>query len=220
MATIDIQGPAGRLEGLLEPVERPRFAALVCHPHPQQGGTMHTHATYRLARAARASGGVSLRFNYRGVGRSAGSYGRLAGESEDALAALDLLAARFPALPRLASGFSFGAFAALSAGLRDAGVRGFLLAGLVVRPYDELPRDLEPLRRSPLPCAVVQARFDQLGSPDEVQGALLGSAGPRRVAAVEGATHLFTEELDALEREAEGAFGWLLEAAGIPAGGA
>lgn len=215
MASIDIQGPAGRLEGLLELAERPRFAALVCHPHPLQGGTMHNHATYRLARAARASGGVSLRFNYRGVGVSAGHYDHLRGESDDALAALDLLAARFPELPRLACGFSFGSFASLSAGLRDAGVRGFLLAGLVVRPYDDLPRDLEPLRRTPLPAAVVQARFDQFGSPDEVREALFGSAGPRRVAAVEGATHLFAEELAALEREAETAFGWLLEAAGV-----
>ena len=84
MPQLDLDGPAGRLEALLEePADPPRLAALVCHPHPQMGGTMHTHAVYRLARAIRAAGGVTLRFNYRGVGRSAGRYDHGRGEADD-----------------------------------------------------------------------------------------------------------------------------------------
>jgi alpha/beta superfamily hydrolase len=212
MAAIDLPGPSGRLEGLLEEVAAPRFAALVCHPHPLMGGTMHTHAVHRIARALRLAGGVSLRFNYRGVGLSEGRYDRGRGEADDAAAALAFLAARHPALPRLCAGFSFGAYAALAAGPRDPGVGGLLLAGLSLVPVTDLPRDLGPLRALALPVAVVQAEQDQFGAPGQVRDALEGSAGPRRVAVVKRATHLFTEALDDLQLEAEAAAGWLLDA--------
>lgn len=215
MAAIDIQGPVGRLEGLLEEPDRaPRFAILVCHPHPLQGGTMHTHAAYRLARGARGASGVSLRINFRGVGRSAGQYDGGRGEVEDAAAALALLADRYPELPRIACGFSFGAHVALAAGPRASaggGVTGLLLAGLVVRPQDDIPRDLAPLLEWKGPAAVIQAAGDQFGSPAEVRAALAGSAGRRRIAEVPEATHLFLEDLDLLEWETRVACGWLLD---------
>ncbi len=212
MAAIDLRGPIGRLEALLEEVATPRFTALVCHPHPLMGGTMHTHAVHRIAKAVRLAGGVSLRFNYRGVGLSDGSYDQGRGEADDAGAALAFLAGRYPRLPRLCCGFSFGAFAALAAGPRDPGVEGLLLAGLPLAPVADLPRDLGPLRALRLPVAVVQAERDQFGSPGQVRSALEGSVGPRRVAVVEHATHLFTEALDDLQLEAEAAVGWLLDA--------
>ena len=212
MAAIDLKGPSGRLEGLLEEVTAPRFAAVVCHPHPLMGGTMQTHAVHRIARAVRLAGGSSLRFNYRGVGLSEGRYDRGRGEADDAVAALGFLAGRFPGLPRLSCGFSFGAFAALAAGPRDPGVTGLLLAGLALTPIPDLPRDLGPLRALALPVAVVQAEHDQFGTPAQVRAALAGSAGPRRLAEVKRATHLFTEALDDLQLEAEAAAGWLLDA--------
>jgi alpha/beta superfamily hydrolase len=215
MGSIDIAGPAGRLEALLEEVPAPRFAALVCHPHPRYGGTMHNHATYRLARAVRAAGGASLRLNFRGVGRSAGAYDHGRGEVEDAAAALALLAERWPALPRLACGFSFGAHAAVAAGLRDPGVAGLLLAGLVVVKRDDVPRDLAALRATPRPVAVVQAEQDEFGAPQAVRDALAGSAGERLLLPVAGASHLFDGRLDELQAAAEGAVRWLLQAAGI-----
>jgi len=210
MPAIDVDGPSGRLEALLEAAPEPAFAALVCHPHPRLGGTLHNHATYRLARAARSAGGLTLRFNFRGVGRSAGTYDHGRGEAEDAAAALAFLATHRPDLPRLACGFSFGAFAALSAGPRDPGVRGLLLAGVVTTPREDLPeRDLGPLRALTLPLAVVQAGDDALGPPAWVARALEGALGPRRLLVVPGATHLFTEALDALEAQALAAFRWL-----------
>jgi alpha/beta superfamily hydrolase len=218
MAAIDLRGPSGRLEGLLEEVASPRFAALVCHPHPLMGGNMHTHAVHRIARAVRLAGGVSLRFNYRGVGLSQGTYDRGRGEADDAEAALAFLAGRYPGQPRLCCGFSFGAFAALSAGPRDPGVRGLLLAGLALTPIPDLPRDLGPLRALPIPVAVVQAQHDQFGTPEQVRAALAGSAGPRRLAEVKRATHLFTEGLDDLQLEAEAAVGWLLDTGAATAG--
>lgn len=208
---MDIHGPAGRLEALYEEAPAPRFATIVCHPHPQFGGTMHNHATYRLAKAARALGGVTLRFNYRGVGRSAGVWDRGVGEAEDAAAALAWLAEQVPALPRYACGFSFGAWMCTLAGARDAEVRGFLLAGLALRGPDLEPlRDAARVRDVERPVAIVQASGDAFASPDEVRKALAGSRGARRVTVVEGATHLFTEDLDALQREAEAALAWLL----------
>lgn len=215
MGSVDIAGPAGRLEALLEEVPAPRFAAVVCHPHPVFGGTMHNHATYRLARAARAAGGVTLRFNYRGVGRSAGAYDHGRGEADDAAAALSLLAERYPALPRLACGFSFGAHAAAAAGLRGQGVAGLLLAGLVVVKRDDVPRDLAPLVATPRPVAVVQAEHDEFGAPEAVRQALAGSAGERLLLPVAGATHLFEGRLDELQAAAEAGLRWLHEAAGI-----
>jgi uncharacterized protein len=212
MASIDLRGPVGRLEALLEEVAAPRFAALVCHPHPLMGGTMYTHAVHRIAKAIRLAGGISLRFNYRGVGLSEGTYDQARGEADDAGAALAFLAGRHPRLPRLCGGFSFGAFVALTAGPRDPGVQGLLLAGLALAPVTDLPRDLDALRTLRLPVAVVQAERDQFGSPVQVRSALEGSLGPRRVAEVKHATHLFTEALDDLQLEAEAAVGWLLDA--------
>src|SRR5512133_2036883 len=98
---LDLQGPSGRLEALLEGPEEARFAAVVCHPHPALGGTMHTHAAYRIAKAVVANGGAALRFNFRGVGRSAGSFDAGRGEADDVRAALAWLAGARPGAPLL-----------------------------------------------------------------------------------------------------------------------
>lgn len=209
--TVDLPGPAGRLEALLEGAPGDRFAAVVCHPHPRLGGTFHNHATYRLARAVRAAGGTSLRFNYRGVGRSAGVYDAGHGEAADTRAALAWLAGERPGLPLLAVGFSFGAWMAAIAGGADPAVRAVLCAGLALRSADlDLVRDAADVRAVPKPLAVVQADADEFGTPAEVEAALAGSTAPRRLVTVAGATHLFTERLPDLQREAEALVGWLL----------
>ncbi len=102
--------PPGALEALLEEPDHrePRMAAVVCHPHPLYGGTMHNKVVYRLARGLRAPGIVVLRFNFRGVGASEGEHAHLEGEIEDARAALAWLRARYPDLPYALAGFSFG----------------------------------------------------------------------------------------------------------------
>ena len=204
---LDVTGPAGRLEALHQAPRAPRFAAVVCHPHPLFGGTMHNHATYRLARAVLERGGAALRFNFRGVGNSAGEHDGGRGEREDARSALRFLAARHPGLPLLACGFSFGSWMALEAGCAEAGVRAVLCAGLALDLRQEAAA---VIRGCPKPVAVVQAALDEYGAPPAVERVLAGAAGPRRLTVVQGATHLFTEELPALQREASAALGWLL----------
>ncbi len=205
---VDLKGPGGLLEALYQEPAEPSFAAVVCHPHPLHGGTMHNHATYRLARAVRAVGGASLRFNFRGVGRSGGAYGAGQGEADDVRAALAWVAARRPDLPRFTCGFSFGAWMALAAGCADGPVGGILAAGLTPGAFD-----LDFVRRCRKPVAVVQADRDQLGSLEDVRALLAGASAPRRLWVVEGATHLFTEDLDGLQRRAESGLSWLLEQA-------
>jgi alpha/beta superfamily hydrolase len=210
-----LDGPAGRLEALLEEPEEaePVEAAVVCHPHPQYGGTMHNHATYRLARAVRGAGGSTLRFNYRGVGRSAGSYDGGRGEALDARAALAHLRRLDPGLPLLCAGFSFGAWVSVACS-DEPGLLGLLLAGLPIRSAEvEGVRLPGRLRELALPVAVVQAEGDEYATPAEVRELLAGSTGPRRLAGVPGTTHLFDDDLPALEREAGEALSWLLAGA-------
>ncbi len=203
---VDLQGQAGILEALYERTAEPRFAAVVCHPHPLHGGTMHNHATYRLARAVRAVGGASLRFNFRGVGRSGGDYGAGQGEIDDVRTALAWLSAQEPGLPRFTCGFSFGAWMALRAGCADQPVRGVLAAGLTPTTFD-----LDFARHCPKPVAVIQGDSDHLGSLEDVRALLEASDAARRLWVVRGASHLFIEDLDGLQRQAESGLCWLLE---------
>lgn len=212
---VDVAGPAGRLEALVEGPEGAAFAAVVCHPHPAMGGTMHTHAAYRLAKAVVARGGAALRFNFRGVGRSAGRHDAGRGEADDARAALGWLAAHRPGVPLLACGFSFGAWMALLAGGPDARVAGLLLAGVAVKAAGlEDFRETGRIRDLEKPVAIVQAAEDTLGPPAEIEAAVRGSRAPRRLAVVPGATHLFVEALPALQREAEACVDWLRSVGG------
>src|SRR6516225_3384940 len=110
-----LPGPAGKLEALLEAPEDlsdsldgPRPCAVLCHPHPLYGGTMHNKVVYRMARGLRHAGAVALRFNFRGVGASEGEHAHLEGEIEDARAALTWLRNRYPHFPFALAGFSFG----------------------------------------------------------------------------------------------------------------
>ena len=108
-----IDGPAGSLEALLEdPGADGRHFAVVCHPHPLHGGTMHNKVVHTLARALQEQGMPTLRFNYRGVGASAGAYDDGRGETEDALAVIAWGRRRWPGAQLVLAGFSFGAFVA------------------------------------------------------------------------------------------------------------
>ena len=122
-----IDGPAGQLEAILEaPQESPATGCvLVCHPHPQHGGTMHNKVAHTLARAFVRSGFVALRFNFRGTGDSAGQFDEGNGELEDAVAALHWLSEQHPDLPIWIAGFSFGAAIAVIAAERE-GVDGLV----------------------------------------------------------------------------------------------
>src|SRR5262245_9615621 len=117
--TLFLPAPHGQLEALLSvPAEAPRFSALICHPHPLYGGTLHNKVVYHSGKALSALGGVVLRFNFRGVGSSTGRYDEGRGETEDVRAALDYLCEHHSG-PYLLAGFSFGSWVGVPVGCAD-----------------------------------------------------------------------------------------------------
>jgi alpha/beta superfamily hydrolase len=157
-----LQGPVGDLEYILEvPANDVVGAAVICHPHPQHGGTMHNKVAHTLARAFVRSGFAALRFNFRGTEGSAGSYDSGVGELDDALAALDWLAQQYPQLPLWLGGFSFGAAIAIRAAL-ERQVDGLVsVAPAVYRFADGLEKQPE------CPWLVIQGDEDELVEIDE-----------------------------------------------------
>ena len=183
-----------------------RRAAVVCHPHPQAGGTMNNNVVYRVAKALEERGTAVLRFNFRGVGRSTGSYGEGIAEAEDVRAALDFMAARHPTLPLWLAGFSFGARVGLAAAIADPRVVKLLGVGLAVRMFDlgflHAPRGGRPL-------AVIQGADDEYGPRAEVEDFARQIPPPQHLAIVDHATHLFPGKLDELEAAVNEAITWL-----------
>ena len=130
--TFDLHGPAGRLEALLNTGSKDApYSALVCHPHPMGGGTMHNKVVYRVMKALHRLGLPVLRFNFRGTGRSEGQYDDGRGEQDDVRAALDWLDNEFH-LPILFAGFSFGSNVGMRACCGDPRVHGLIALGLPV----------------------------------------------------------------------------------------
>lgn len=194
----DIEGPAGRLEALLEEPEEqaPRMAAVVCHPHPLFGGTMHNKVVYRMARGLRRSGLVVLRFNFRGVGRSQGEHAHLEGEIEDARGALTWLRTRYSELPFALAGFSFGARAITRLGCSIQGASFLLAAGF---PTRHGPSDY--LEACATPKIFIQSTNDQYGPRAEMEQHYARFAEPKEMIWVESNDHFFAGGLEALEEK-------------------
>lgn len=186
----DLRGPAGKLEGILNGGrEDALYAALVCHPHPLGGGTMHNKVVYHAMKVFSSLGLPVLRFNYRGVGLSEGEFDHGRGEVADTKAALDWLDAKFR-LPILLAGFSFGSFVGLQAGCGDPRVCG--LVGLGV-PYRAEGRSytFEFLEHCTQPKLFISGTEDQFGPRDAVEPMLEKAADPKRIVWIEGAEHFF-----------------------------
>lgn len=194
-----LAGPAGRLEALLEEPEcrEPRWAAVLCHPHPLYGGTMHNKVVYRMARGLRRAGAVVLRFNFRGVGSSEGEHARLAGEIEDARAALGWLRARYPELPFALAGFSFGARVITQLGCSLGGARFLMAAGF---PAGQV--SLEFLETCDSPKIFLQSTHDEFGPRAELEPAYARFAEPKQLIWIEARDHFFAGALEELEEAA------------------
>jgi alpha/beta superfamily hydrolase len=195
----------GHLESVLkEPATPLRGAAVVCHPHPLFGGTMHTKAVYRAAQALNDVGFAALRFNFRGVGASTGSHDDGIGERDDARAALDWLAARYPGVPLLSAGFSFGSLVALTVGAEDERVAALLGLGLPLTRDERY--DYAFLADVAKPVLVVQGEHDEFGSGELVANALAPLGSHVTLVRVPGSDHYFAERVDELQAAISGYF--------------
>ncbi|MDH4064184.1 MAG: alpha/beta hydrolase [Acidobacteriota bacterium] len=183
----EIPGPAGRLEARLDlPSGAPRAIAVVAHPHPQFGGTMHTRAVHEAAKALTGIGVAALRFNFRGVGLSAGSFDEGMGEQEDFRAALDFAAARVPTLPILAAGMSFGSWVAMTVGAADRRVALLLAIAAPANRYD-----YKALHTSITPTFFIHGEEDEV-TPLRFVRKLYGEVpAPKELVVIEGADHVF-----------------------------
>ena len=196
--TLFLNGPAGRLEALLwtpAPPADSRFAAVVCHPHPLFGGTMHNKVVYQTAKSLSALGLLVLRFNFRGVGLSAGAHDRGSGEVDDVRAALQFLATEFPATELLLAGFSFGSWVGMRAGCEDSRVTRLIGLGIPVNNTD-----FSFLRQCAKPKLFVHGERDEHGAIAKVRELVPTFAGENVLVEVPGADHFFAGKLDQLDR--------------------
>ncbi len=201
-----IPAPHGQLEAILKeprpateaaPPPPPRGIALVLHPHPLHGGTMHNKVVFRAARGLNDAGLVTLRINFRGVGQSTGTHDHARGEQDDARTALDYLTARYPDLPLVLAGFSFGARVGLEVGVGDARPVALVGIGTPVNMYDFT--FLQDCRK---PLLLVHGQHDEFGDVAKLEAlaAELPPAAHVRVEVIPGAGHFFDEQLDDLRR--------------------
>jgi alpha/beta superfamily hydrolase len=207
--TFFLPGPAGRLEAVLWAVPQrgdraqPPLAAVVCHPHPLFGGTMHNKVVYQTAKTIHRFGLPVLRFNFRGAGSSEGAHDEGRGEQDDVSAALDFLAAEYPGAPLLLAGFSFGSWVGLRVGCSDARVSELIGLGL---PVGDLigERQFSYLDVCGKLKLLVNGEFDQYGPPEKLKAIVekLPSHVKERtsVAIISGADHFFAGHLTDLDR--------------------
>lgn len=194
---VEFRGPAGKIEGILDGVRRapgeaattPKAAVVFAHPLPTEGGTMHTKAVFQGTKGLVRIGCAVLRFNFRGVGKSEGTFDEGRGEKDDFTAALDFMAERYPGVPLWAAGFSFGSHVALETGAVDPRVS--VLIG-IAPPVTRENYDFANTRVSEKAKFFVQGSEDEL-CPIEGLWAFYGKLPePKELVVIDGADHLFT----------------------------
>lgn len=190
-----VPGPAGPLEALLQEWDSapPSLAAIVCHPHPLYGGTLHNKVVHRVAATLHQLGAAVLRFNYRGVGKSAGAYDRAIGELEDARAALAFLRQRYPQARRWVAGFSFGSGIAARLGASEPEVERIILIAPPVKTTS-----FEVLYTCATPKLAVHGSADDVCHLEDLERDWPNWAEPKRLIVVPGASHFFDRQLSDL----------------------
>ena len=195
----EIQGPAGPLEALVEkPAGDPRAAVVFAHPLPIQGGTMHTKVVFQGTKALARIGCAVLRFNFRGVGRSAGEWDEGRGELDDYRAAVDFMASQYPGIEVWAAGFSFGSYVALTVGAEDDRICALIGIAPPVNRYD-----FAAVKRSTRPKFIIHGEGDELIPIKAVREFYAQLADPKELVEIDRANHLFEGQVsevgDALE---------------------
>ena len=183
----EIPGPVGPLEALLDaPEGEPRAAVVFAHPLPTHGGTMHTKVVFQSAKALARIGCAVLRFNFRGVGRSAGTWDNGRGELDDYAAAVTYMAARYPGLEMWAAGFSFGSYIATTVGADDERVCALIAISPPVDRYE-----FASVKMSTKPKFVVHGERDELVSLKLVRLFYAQLQEPKEFVEIDRANHLF-----------------------------
>jgi hypothetical protein len=203
-----LDGPAGRLEALLNAgAANATYAALVAHPHPLFGGTLHNKVVFHTMKALNSFGFPVLRFNFRGAGLSHGEHDHGSGEVDDVRVALDWLATESH-LPLVFAGFSFGAAVGLRAACEDARVRALIGVGTPVAPVADdadTPRTytFEFLRECARPKLFVSGERDRFGPRPKLEALVASLPEPKKLVFIEGADHFFEGRLRELRQTIE-----------------
>jgi alpha/beta superfamily hydrolase len=209
-----LDGPAGRLEALLNAGDaNATHAALVCHPHPLFGGTLHNKVVFHTMKALNSFGFPVLRFNFRGTGLSQGEHDNGEGEVDDVRAALDWLDAEYH-LPLVFAGFSFGAAVGLRAACADSRVRAAIGVGTPVGPVvadSEVPRtyNFDFLQGCAKPKLLISGARDRFGPRAKLEALVASAPEPKKLVIIEGADHFFEGRLRELRESIEA---WVKEA--------
>lgn len=195
--TFFLPGPAGKLEATLwtTPVAEPSMTALVCHPHPLFGGTLHNKVVFQTAKALNHRGIPVLRFNFRSAGLSEGEHDKGRGELDDVRAAIEYLASEFPERPILVAGFSFGAWVGLRVGCEDARVEKLIGLGIPVTSLD-----MSYLRECGRPKLLIQGGDDQFGPRASVEEFFASLSEPKQLVIVPHADHFFSGHLTEVKK--------------------
>ena len=196
----EIPGVVGPLEALFDrPAKTPRAVVVFAHPLPIEGGTMHTKVVFQAAKALTRTGCAVLRFNFRGVGRSAGTWDNGPGELDDFRAAVDFVAERYPGTEIWAAGFSFGSYVALTAGAEDDRICTLIA---IAPPVNKWPLG-EAIKKSRKPKFIVHGEQDELIPLRAVRDFYAQLQEPKELIEIDRANHLFegqaSEVGDALE---------------------
>ena len=209
-----LDAPAGRLEALLNAgAEHATHAAVVCHPHPLFGGTLHNKVVFHTMKALNSYGFPVLRFNFRGTGLSQGEHDHGIGEVDDVRAALDWLDIELH-LPLIFAGFSFGAAVGLKAACADSRVKAAISVGTPIVPVAadaELPRTytFDFLHNCAKPKLFVSGARDQFGPRTKLEALVRSLPEPKKLVVIEGADHFFEGRLRELREAIET---WVREA--------
>lgn len=204
-----LDGPAGRLEALINAgSENASHAAVVCHPHPLFGGTLHNKVVFHTMKALNSFGFPVLRFNFRGTGLSAGEHDKGSGEVDDVRTAIEWLDSQYH-LPLILAGFSFGSAVGLRASYADPRVRALIGVGTPVVPVaedTEEPRvySFEFLRDCAKPKLFVSGARDQFGPRAKLEALVASVPEPKKLVVIEGADHFFEGRLRELREAIEG----------------
>ena len=201
-----LEGPAGQLEAILNlGADNATHAALICHPHPLFGGTLHNKVVFHAMKVLNGLGFPALRFNFRGAGLSHGEHDYGQGEIEDVRTALDWLDREF-GLPIVFAGFSFGAAVGLPAACSDDRVVAVIGLGVPVQPVEERTYDLSCLKLYAKPKLFVSGSRDQFGPRAKLQAFVNSLPEPKRLVIIESADHFFEGRLREMREAVEG---WL-----------